>query len=136
MGSKRRRASGHIGEDSNGGLAGAGSGGSNSDGAFGAVRPVPKPEATVGLAHDLAVILGRDDGWLRVVPDHDTQVLWLKWKYTHGPWAGHYVMARVGDWAVAYGLSLLLDKLDAVDVGARRPTKDTAYDRGDSDEGT
>lgn len=72
----------------------------------------------------------RDDGWLRIVPQDAGAQVYLKWKFSRGPWAGYYVMAVVETWQWDYGLALLSDKLEAVDLGVKRPTRDTAYDAG------
>jgi len=75
----------------------------------------------------LSYLLLRDDGWLRAIPGEDGKMLYLKWKYTRGPHAGHYVMSRVniGDWP--WGMRLLFGKVVAVESGGLRPSKDTPY---------
>lgn len=61
------------------------------------------------------------------MPGRDTESVYIKWKFSHGPHAGFYVMAVVQYWQMGYGLSLLVDKLDAVDEGSLKPTRDVAY---------
>ena len=80
----------------------------------------------------LSYLLMRDDGWLRLVPAADGKTLYLKWKFSRGKWSGHYVMAVVEVWQWDYGLSLLADKLEAVDLSVKIPTKDTPYDDRDN----
>lgn len=95
------------------------------------------PAAPVGqfppgdrLWFDLRDILDREDGWLRIVPDHDQKVLWVKWKYTRGRWRGHYIMVRMGIYEHGLAASMLLRKLNDVDLGQARPTLDSYYDQG------
>lgn len=70
----------------------------------------------------------RGDGWLRVIPDEDKQTLWLKWKFTRGSWDQHYVMAKVQLERVEEGLQLLVHKLHMVDLGDKKPSKDTLHE--------
>jgi len=107
----------------------------------GAGKPVPQHSehnpADSNLAQDAAKwsthaaacarLFSRADGWLRAVPDFDTGRLYVKWKFTAGRYAGHYVMAVHTLWSFDEAVSTLLDKLDAVDSGARRPTRDNYY---------
>lgn len=79
----------------------------------------------------LYVILGRDDGWLRVVPHEHGQVSYWKWKFTRGPWRNHYVMVRMDKMDFAEPMWLLEQKLLQVDMGERRPSLDHPY--GDDD---
>lgn len=70
----------------------------------------------------------RHDGWLRIVADSDAEVLYIKWKFSSGAWKGYYCMARVDVWELDVGLYLLRDKVERVDLGVHRPTKDQFYD--------
>jgi len=80
----------------------------------------------------LSYLLMREDGWLRLVPAADGKTLYIKWKFSRGKWSGRYVMAVVEVWQWDYGLTLLADKLEAVDLSIKIPTKDTPYgDYGD-----
>lgn len=93
-----------------------------------AVASPHRPEATTANSGGaLLSLVTRDDGWLRIVPARDSDSVYIKWKFSRGPWSRHYVMAVVQYWQMGYGLSLLLDKLDAVDSGAFKPTQDTVY---------
>lgn len=78
----------------------------------------------------LAALLDRRDGWLRVVPDGDGKVVWWKWKFTTGPYAGFYVMVRGEQDRHIESLSTMARKLNAVDVGSSKPTRDSYYDQG------
>lgn len=98
-------------------------------GEVGNTSPPSKAPVQPGMT-SLTTLLCRPDGWLRACPDGDSTLVYLKWKFTAGRWANHYVMVLVYYWQLDYGLSLLLDKIAAVDEGARRPTQDTYYRHG------
>lgn len=83
--------------------------------------------SNAGLDRNLATLCQRDDGWMRMVPDTDTQECFWKWKFTRGPHQGHYVMVRCMGWQYAYAVELLLYKLDEVDRGLRNPVLDRPY---------
>ena len=108
----------------------------DSGSADGRLRPRPltspasphEPGASTAYAgNPLLSLVTREDGWLRIVPGRDTEQVYIKWKFTHGRWTRHYVMAVVQYWQMGYGLSLLVDKLDAVDEGTLKPTLDTPF---------
>ena len=80
----------------------------------------------------LSHLFMRDDGWLRAVPTADGKSLYLKWKFSRGKFAGYYVMAVVEVWQWDYGLTLLADKLEAVDMDIKKPTKDTPWSDDES----
>lgn len=69
----------------------------------------------------------RDDGWLRIVPEPEHNYVWLKWKFTEGKWANHYVMVKCWISEVNEGLETLWRKAEEVDQGDRRPTPDKYY---------
>lgn len=93
-----------------------------------AVASPHRPEAATSYAgNPLLSLVTREDGWLRIVPARDTEAVYIKWKFCRGPWARHYVMVVCQYWQMGYGLALLVDKLDAVDEGARKPSLDTPY---------
>lgn len=85
-----------------------------------------EPPVAPGMIN-LTSLLLRNDGWLRCCPDGDSTLVFLKWKFTSGKWSNHYVMVVVYYWQLDYGLSLLRDKILAVEEGAHRPTRDTPY---------
>lgn len=66
----------------------------------------------------------RADGWLRLVPDKAGHTHW-KWRFTEGPWAGHYVYWKQDQYETAssafHGLAA---KLDLVDTGGLKPARD------------
>jgi hypothetical protein len=113
----------------NGTPAMAASMGVNSDnGSPASARSPHQPDsATAYAGNPLLSLVTRDDGWLRIVPARDSESVYIKWKFSRGPWSGHYVMTVVQYWQMGYGLALLVDKLDAADEGTFKPTKDTAY---------
>lgn len=93
-----------------------------------AVASPHRPEASTAYSgNPLLSLVTREDGWLRIVPARDTEQVYIKWKFSRGPWSRHYVMTVVQYWQMGYGLSLLVDKLDAVDEGSFKPTLDTPY---------
>lgn len=74
-------------------------------------------------------LLRRDDGWLRVAPDTDGKVVWWKWKITRGKWSGHYVMVRAFVDQHEEAMGVMLRRLQNVDLGYERPTRDSYYDQ-------
>jgi hypothetical protein len=66
------------------------------------------------------------DGWLRCVPTDDG-VTFLKWKFTSGRWAGHYVMYRQEGENHLQAFGGLLMKVEAVRMGVARPSVDKFY---------
>lgn len=78
----------------------------------------------------MATLLDRRDGWLRVVPDGDGKVVWWKWKFTTGPFAGHYAMVRGEQDQHTEAMQVLARKLRAIDHGTSKPTRDSYYDQG------
>jgi hypothetical protein len=78
-----------------------------------------------GLHNALELLAGVDpDGFFKATTGDDGKSWFLAWRWQRGEWAGHYVMARVLRGEVAWGLQLLLDKVEAVRNGTRRPTRD------------
>lgn len=104
----------------------------NNDAA--AAAPIPIQNPLEGTAHGgmilLATILDRRDGWLRIVPDGDGKVCWFKWKFTTGPWAGFYAMVRGERDQHGESLRVLARKLNDIDGGFSKPTRDSYYDQG------
>lgn len=91
-------------------------------------------DSLVGVDRELLAVgsavlrlLGGDGGWLRMVPDSDGLV-WCKWRYTVGRWAGHYSLVV---WKPTRGsLSQALEALENMVDGAHcnppthKPSKD------------
>lgn len=77
----------------------------------------------------LRYLAHRDDGWLRMVPSLDEHIVWLKWKFTRGPWERHYTMVKVEAMRVDFGLELLVDKLRRVDAGDKKPSLDRLHEQ-------
>jgi hypothetical protein len=73
-------------------------------------------------------LLCRDEGWLRAVPHNFGEVVYFKWKWSRGRWAGNYVMWVCADYDFSAALVGLYMKVLAVEGGRDRPVKDTAYD--------
>lgn len=90
----------------------------------------PPTRPSTGLCTaDVAPLLVRDDGWLRVVPDEDGKAVWWKWKFTRGPWAGFYVMCLGRVDQHPESIAVLLHKLGNVDAGKDKPIRDRFYDQ-------
>lgn len=93
---------------------------------------VSAPSGGVADLHeaDMAMqyLMLRDDGWLRMVPHDYGKTSYWKWKFTQGPWSGHYVMwvADAADWTGA--VVGLVTKIMLVDRGELRPALDRPYD--------
>jgi hypothetical protein len=69
----------------------------------------------------------QNDGWLRLVPHVDDDLLYIKWKWSSGEFQGMYVMVRVTPWQVVYGLVLLRQKVEEVQDHIRTPVLDTPW---------
>jgi hypothetical protein len=76
----------------------------------------------------LSNLLVRDDGWIRAIPDGEGKSAYLKWKFTRGTFAGHYVMVVVDPWDWEDGFRMLEAKIRNCYAGNRKPTRDRAYD--------
>lgn len=113
----RRNASGHSADSGS-------SSGDNRD----AFRPAKRSERDASLYRLLSELCERDDGYLRIIPDGAGKSCFYKWKFTRGEHAGYYVMAVVEYWQVDYGVTLLMQKITSVVVGASKPVKDTKVD--------
>jgi hypothetical protein len=88
----------------------------------------PNPPSNPPISQTLTCLLSYSEGWLRLTPDTEHKTLFLKFKWRRGTYSGHYVMSVVPPHELAYGLSLLLDKVRDTYAGLRKPTKDTPYD--------
>lgn len=88
------------------------------------VSPGPTGRSSASLEALVQWARTRNDGWLRLVPDCEGQVHW-KWRFTSGRWAGHYVYFLQTVYQTAEeAFAGLARKLDSVDVGGLRPSKD------------
>jgi hypothetical protein len=79
----------------------------------------------------LLELLDSGDGWIRMTSDLDSKTIYLKYKYKHGKWKNHYVMAVATPDILAWGITLLLAKVEQVAAGERKPTHDSAYNYED-----
>ena len=79
------------------------------------------------LAHSLSELMARGDGWLRMVPQLSEMVIYAKWKFTYGRWAGYYVMYRCDNFSHVEAVTGLHRKLLKVDQGEHRPVYDVPY---------
>lgn len=95
--------------------------------------PVPGNELrgqvlAVSAYNALLELLCRDDGWLRIVPHEHGGLVYYKWKFSRGKWAGYYLMYRDDRINPSEALCGLLGKIEAVDLGRSRPVKDKAFE--------
>lgn len=83
-------------------------------------------EVTIpALHHLLEQISGpHNDGYFKLSLGDEGKTWYLAYKWQHGPWAGHYVMARVERGDLVFAGTLLAEKVIAVRAGYRKPTKD------------
>jgi hypothetical protein len=85
-------------------------------------------EAALNAMVDLADLLMRGDGWVRMTSSLDMKTVYLKYKYNHGQWKGCYVMVVATLDQLAWAVSLLHYKLQQVERAELRPSQDTFYD--------
>lgn len=90
------------------------------------------PAAAPGKANEAfrEVLIGlmlRDDGYLRAIPSGDGEKVFLKWKFTGGPFTGQYVMAVVLPYEVEHGYVLLMTKIVGSYAGMYTPSVDRRY---------
>lgn len=69
----------------------------------------------------------RDDGYLRVIPDGQGDRVFIKWKFTSGPYLGQYVMAVVNPHEISHGFVLILTKIIGSYAGMYSPSVDKRY---------
>lgn len=78
----------------------------------------------VSLGRILLPFLCRDDGWLRVTPHENGDIVYWKWKWTRGPNTNRYVMVVYPQSQSADALLKLTAKIDAVDAGIETAVRD------------
>lgn len=98
----------------------------------GSVPGLPVVQA-LPLRHEAAEyalnrLMSRTDGWLRFIPWGDGKQGYVKYKFTHGDYAGMYVMYVITDYSWLRGVLGVFEKVREVDEGIRRPSPDTFYD--------
>lgn len=88
-------------------------------------EPYEPAYGVTALPQSLELLAGVEaDGYFKATLGDEGKTWFLCWRWQHGTWAGHYVMARVLRGQVAFGLSLLLEKVAEVRCGVRKPTRD------------
>lgn len=99
-----------------------------------AAEPAGRLESyAVGTAREfdtrtaLLSLCTRGDGWLRIVPQDDGNVIYAKYKFTSARYPNHYVMYREEGLDFCTMFWGLLRKVEAVDAGLLKPTYDTPY---------
>jgi hypothetical protein len=78
-------------------------------------------------AYSLLRFAARVDGWARIAPDGEMKTVFIKWKWTKGPFAGCYIMVNCHYTQLLWGFDLLEQKLEEVELGVRRPVIDSYY---------
>ena len=68
-----------------------------------------------------------DRGYLRIIDTDNAEVWYVKWKWTAGRWAGHYVFDSCADGDLPACLRRLRAQVADVRTGGRKPTKDKQY---------
>jgi hypothetical protein len=68
-----------------------------------------------------------DRGYLRIIDTDASEVWYVKWKWTAGLYAGHYVFDSCIDGDISACLRRLLKKVAQVRAKQLRPTKDKQY---------
>lgn len=64
------------------------------------------------------------DGYYKISPGDEGKTWFVAYKWQHGPYARHYVMARVHRGELGLAFTLLAEKVLAVRAGLRKPTLD------------
>lgn len=92
---------------------------------------VPPTLTAAGAAIEKATaLMSRPDGWLRINPDEDGKIVWVKWKFTSGRWANHYVLYKGENYPSFADLLVGIHyKLVNVDMGQLRPSKDQYFSK-------
>lgn len=102
---------------------------SGSDDSVPSVSRVPSNEGRKGTALEaLQTIYTYDEGWQRTVSQNHGELVYFKYKWSRGPYAGGYVMYRCDDLDYTAALWGLLRKIEAVYAGTLRPTPDHPYE--------
>lgn len=122
MSTRRRDPKGDVRSDGNGAISNGnvtdnGQADASSDGRV-------KFKASDKLGEVLVMLADNDGGYLKVRRSALGPDLHLTWTWTLGDWCAHYVYVRVPFWQLAYGLSLLAEKIVDVEAGLRKPTRD------------
>jgi len=63
-------------------------------------------------------------GYTRITHDLDCKTWFVAFRWTHGPFAGAYVLASVPPEQLALGVVYMRNKVIEVEAGLRRPTPD------------
>lgn len=84
-------------------------------------RPVTVPTIPQLLEQSLGV---DPDGYYKFTTGDDGKSWFLAYRWKLGEWAGHYCMVRVLRGELAFGITLLAEKVHQVRAGIRRPTLD------------
>lgn len=83
-------------------------------------------QVTLPALHNLleSIVGVHNDGYFKLSLGDEGKTWYLAFKWQHGPWAGHYVMARVLRGDLVFAATLLAEKVIGVRAGYRKPTLD------------
>lgn len=76
---------------------------------------------------ELAHVLSRGAGYIRIGYNHKTRTYWVRWKWTANDYADHYVLCSSS--GLAHALIGCIEQVWAVESGKKKPTRDTGYGR-------
>lgn len=72
----------------------------------------------------LELLHGRDDGVLKICPTENPMACYVYWRWSRGRWAGYYLCSLCSLYELSSGLAQLAGKIEEVQTGLRKPTKD------------
>lgn len=128
MSRKQRRGTDHVlSQDVRNALVQPVASPSAIDDALSVALPSLSDQKLKELTDTLSGFAIRDDGWLRLTSSLEKGVWYVAWKFNRGKHAQHYVMVVVPIRGLLDGITLLADKLDRVDLGQYRPSRDMAF---------
>lgn len=89
--------------------------------------PVVAETAAARLKWAMDALASRSDGWLRFSPHLEECELYIKWKFTSGPFAGYYCFVSGDPYQYIALLQVLVRHIEEVYEGTRRATLDRPY---------
>lgn len=90
----------------------------------------PKPRRTYSDEHGLTgtrlhdIISLYSDGVMKICPTENPLICYLYWRWSRGRWAGHYVCVLCSSYELSIALGVLVSRIEEVQTGQRRPTRD------------
>jgi hypothetical protein len=90
-------------------------------------QKLSREEAGPPRTASLYRLASRTDGWIRIAPDGEGKAVYIKYKFTHGPFAGRYVMVLAQLEQMRWAFDLLEEKIEEVEQGVRSAIVDRFY---------